>query len=314
LQKDAAVPHLAGMTWSRRDFLRLSALGLLAGTIPRSALARAGRSPFRELRRNVGLFTGRGGTIGWLVNRDGTVVVDSQFPDTARICLDGLESRGAPPPDALINSHHHGDHTGGNGVFRSAARRIVAHERAVELQRQSAAAGGTESAQAYADTTFRDDWSLDVGDERVRLKHYGPAHTGGDCTIFFEQADIVHMGDLVFNRLFPFIDRPGGASVRGWARLLDAVSAEHSRDTLYIFGHGQDGFGITGDRADIDLQRDFLIAVLDVAGRAIAAGHSRDEATRLDRLPAFPDHVAPAARLSLGAAVGVAYDELEADP
>jgi cyclase len=302
------------MPWSRREFLRLSALGLLAGALPRSAPARVRSAPFQELRRNVGIFTARGGTIGWLLNRHGALVVDSQFPDTAQVCLDGLQSRGMEALDALINSHHHGDHTAGNPVFRGAARRIVAHERAPELQRRSAAAGGTEAAQVYADTTFEEEWVIEAGDERVRAKHYGPAHTGGDCTIFFENADVVHMGDLIFNRLYPFIDHPGGASVRGWIRLLEAVSAEHSPETIFIFGHGQEGFGVTGGQADILLQRDFLTALLDAARTAIDAGRSRDEATALDRLPGFPDHVPPGARITLAHALGAAYDELGLEP
>jgi cyclase len=301
------------MPWTRRDFLRLSALGLVAGAAPRTLLARASVAPLRELRRNVGIFSARGGTMGWLLNRQGALVVDSQFPDTARHCLDGLEAWGGVPVDALVNTHHHGDHTGGNAVFRDATRRIVAQDSALRLHRQAAEAAGTEAAQAFADTTFDREWTVEVGDERVRARHYGAAHTGGDCTVFFENADIVHMGDLVFNRAYPFIDRAGGASVRGWIRLLDAVAAEHTRDTIFVFGHANAAFGVTGGLADLQVQRDFLTAVLEVAARAIAAGHSRDEATRIDTLPGFPDHIAPATWLTLGNAVGAAYDELRAD-
>jgi cyclase len=301
------------MTWTRRSFIRTSSFALLAGAVPRSLSAMPLRSAdFAELRRGVGTFTARGGTIGWLVRRDAAVLVDSQFPDTASQCLAGLESRDALPLDALINSHHHGDHTAGNPVFREAARLIVAHERVPVLQREAAARSGTEADQVYADSTFADEWAVDAGDERVRARHYGPAHTGGDCTIHFERADVVHMGDLVFNRLYPFIDRPGGASIQGWIRLLEAVAGEHGPDTLYIFGHGRQGFGVTGDRADVLLQRDFLSAVLELARRGIDAGRSREELTRATSLPAFPDHVPPSERLSLGAALGVAYDELVA--
>jgi cyclase len=301
------------MTWTRRDFLSVSALGLLAGAVPRSpALGRPAAGEFLALRRGVGIFTSRGGTIGWLASPGGTVVVDSQFADTARVCRDGLEERNALPVHALINTHHHGDHTAGNGVFRDVARRIVAHSRVPELQRAAAAAGGSADAQTYADTTFEDEWTLEVGDERVRARHYGPAHTGGDATVHFERADVVHMGDLVFNRAYPFIDRAGGASVRGWVALLEAVSAEHSADTLYVFGHGRPGFGVTGDRADVLVQRDFLSALLETAARALAQGRSRAEATALDRLPGFPDHEPLSERLPLAAALGVAYDELAA--
>jgi cyclase len=299
------------MTLTRRDFLGGSVLGLLAGALPGGF-----RTPLRpstelvELRRGVGIFTSRGGTIGWLANGDGAVVVDSQFPDTARVFLDALRARGTGGVDALINTHHHGDHTAGNGVLREAARLIVAHERVPALQRRAAAAGGSEDAQTYADTTFADVWTLAVGDETVRARHYGAAHTGGDCTVHFERADVVHMGDLVFNRAYPFIDRAGGASVRGWIALLEAVAAEHGTGTYYVFGHGSPAFGVTGRREDVLHQRDFLSAVLETAERAVREGRSREEATAVEALPGFDDHVAVADWLTLGTAVGAAYDEV----
>jgi cyclase len=303
------------ITWSRRDFVRTSSLGLAAGFLPlsfarghaASQLQAAGQ--FRPLRRNAGLFAARGGTIGWLVNDGGAVVVDSQYPDTARECLAGLDP-GALPLEALINTHHHGDHTGGNPVFRDSARRIVAHEAVPRLQREAAARAGAELDQAFADTTFRSEWALQVGDETVRARYHGPAHTGGDCVVHFQNADVVHMGDLVFNRLYPFIDRPAGASIAGWIGVLERVASDHPADTLYIFGHGQPGFGVTGGREDLLYQRDFLSALLENARRAHAAGASRDDVVATDSLAGFPDHVPPAARLTLGAALGVAFDEV----
>jgi cyclase len=312
------------MPWNRRQFIRLSALGIVAGAMPGPLLAAGtgalhssfGRrlDPLRELRRNVGTFTGRGGTMGWMASPDGALVVDSQFPDTARVCLDALEARPVVLPlDVLVNTHHHGDHTGGNPVFRDAVRQIVAHERVPELQRRAATTGGSEAAQVYADTTFGDEWRIRIGDETIRARHYGPAHTAGDCTVLFEQANVVHMGDLIFNRFFPFIDRAGGASIRGWIELLETVSAEHDADTIYVFGHGQDGFGVTGSRADLLLQRDLLTALLDTARRAVAEGRDRDQLAAMERLEAFPDHVPVSPRLNLGLALGTAWGELTGD-
>ncbi len=122
--------------------------------------------------------------------------------------------------------------------------------------------------------------------------------------------DRLHMGDLVFNRAYPFVDRRGGASVKGWIAALEAVLAEHPADTIYVFGHGARQFGVTGDRADVLMQRDFLSATLEMATRAIAAGKSRQEATAVERLPGFPDHVALADWLTVAAPLGAAYDEL----
>jgi len=306
------------MSLSRRAFLGTSALGLLAGGLGTGGLSALTRRvapalEFTPLRRDVGIFTSRGGTIGWLIRPEGAVVVDTQFPDTARACLEGVRERTGGALAAVINTHHHGDHTAGNPVFEGVAERIVAYRRVPELQRRSARESGSEEDQAYADTTFDETWSLEVGDETIRARHYRPAHTGGDATIFFERANVVHMGDLVFNRFYPFIDRPGGASVRGWIRLLEAVADEHDGETLFIFGHGRPEFGVTGGRDDILYQRDFFSALLETAEQAVARGASREEATRVEVLRGFPDHRPPAERLNLAAALGVAYDEVRAE-
>ena len=300
------------MSLDRRRFLRITAAGVAGGAISPALPLRSlfGTEPpgdFRTLRRNVGIFTERGGTMGWLANDEGIAVVDSQYPDTARNFLAGLPGRGGREVDVLLNSHHHGDHTAGNEVFRDETRRIVAHARARELHRE---VGGADAEGALADTTFQETWAMDVGDERVVAHHFGPAHTGGDSVIHFERADVVHMGDLVFNRAYPFIDRPGGASVRGWIELLEAVIAEHDRDTVFVFGHGRSGFGVTGDRRDLRVQADFLSALLEQAERAIRAGRSRDEVEEVSEIPGFPDHEALADWLSAGAALAAAWDEL----
>jgi cyclase len=300
------------MTWSRRKFVRTAWAGAAAAAaLPLPLFPGIPRlRDFRTLRRNVGIYRARGGTTGWLVNRDGIAVVDSQFPDSARAFLDGLEGRAGRTLDVLVNTHHHSDHTSGNPTFRPETRKIVAHARARELH---AATGGDDAREGLADETFTDAATLEVGDERLHLRHHGPAHTGGDTVIRFERANVIHMGDLVFNRAYPFIDRPGGASVRGWISLLEEVMVEAERDTLFVFGHGNPRFGVTGSRGDVRVQQDFLAAVLDEARRAVADGRSRDELGEMEPLPGFGDFVPIGARLTLGFAVQVAYDELSAE-
>ncbi len=306
------------MALSRRSFLVTSSLAAASALVrpPRLAAqpSQAAQAPpatsFRELRGGVGLFEGRGGTIGYLVTPDALVVVDAQFPDTARLCLEGLRQRSARRIDALINTHHHGDHTAGNGVFREAAARIVAHARVPALQKQAAEQQGTAASQVYADTTFTDVWRLPVGKETVTVRYYGPAHTGGDAVVHFEQANIVHMGDLIFNRRHPVIDRPAGASIRHWASMLEKVAAGHAPDTIYIFGHGREGFGITGTRADLLVQRDYFTALLEATRKAVAAGTPKEAFAKMEGLPGFPDHTALGGRFTFATVLGIAYDEV----
>jgi glyoxylase-like metal-dependent hydrolase (beta-lactamase superfamily II) len=292
------------MSPSRRDFLATSA-ALTAGALlgrPLHALASPAVQTmdpvFTPLRRNVGTFTMRGGTVGWLVNPGGVAVVDTQFPAEAQALLAGLQERsGSRGVDVLLNTHHHGDHTGGNGVFRGVARRVVAHGMADQHMRrapqppqlpqppqqaqqppaQPQPAQPPAPEPLYPDTTFTHSWSTDVGDERIVARHHGRAHTSGDAVITFERANVVHMGDLGFHRRHPVVDRAAGASMRNWARTLEQVANAHAPDTIYIFGHAGEGLPVTGSPAELLQFRDYLGAVLAFVERHVAEGRSREE-------------------------------------
>ena len=208
------------MSPTRRDFLAASSAaamaGLLGGPLRLAGWSRAQEPVFTPIRRNVGFYTMRGGTVGYLVDPGAVVVVDSQFPDEARALLAGLNQRsGGHQVDHLLNTHHHGDHVGGNVAFRGSVRNVVAHARADELMRQPP--GGQPPAdQLFATTTFTDEWSADAGDERVTARHFGRAHTGGDAVVTFERANVAHMGDLMFHGRHPVVDGAGGALMRNW--------------------------------------------------------------------------------------------------
>jgi glyoxylase-like metal-dependent hydrolase (beta-lactamase superfamily II) len=296
---------------NRRDFLARSSLALIAAACRELPLiAQQPATSFQDLRRGVGLFNGEGGTIGWLVARDGVVVVDSQMPRSAQACLEGLKQRSQRGIDVLINTHHHGDHTAGNQTFRPAVKSIVAHANCDKLYRQTSATQKNEAQQAYPDRTFTDMWSQTIGDETVSARHYGPAHTGGDVVVTFERANVVHMGDLMFNRVHPFIDRPGGASIANWIKTLDAVPAQHAADTIYIFGHGKQGLPPSGTREALANFRNYLDAALQHARRELKAGRSKEETQKsIAALPGFEDYASPIPLLSLTGVLGVAYDE-----
>jgi glyoxylase-like metal-dependent hydrolase (beta-lactamase superfamily II) len=315
---------------NRREFIR-SALVLSAAAAGARRLGAQAPAPavpataFRPLRGDVGVFTGRGGTIGWLASPDALAVVDTQFPDTALTCLKGLPGAAGRMIDATINTHHHLDHTGGNVVFKAASRVLVAHESVPKLQFEAAKRAEARSAelggrpdpaalvasQVYADTLFPEVWRRQIGRELVTVEYRGPAHTGGDAVIVFEKANVVHMGDLVFNRLYPVVDRPGGATFRGWIKALEDSAAAYPADAIYIFGHGSAKFGVTGSRADLGVIRDFLSAVLERVQGEVAAGHEKSQVVAVDNLPGFPDFHTPLPN-RLGGILGAAFDELTA--
>lgn len=306
---------------NRRSFLIRTSFAVSAGLLSRSLL-RAQPAPaaplvtaFHPLRRNVGYFTGRGGTIGWLSNKDALAAIDTQFPEPAEKFLADLPGREGRQLDVLVNTHHHGDHTGGNRVFRPATRHIVAHANVPGLMHAAAvrAKQPTENIVA-ADTTFTGSWRMELGDEVISARYFGPAHTKGDIVTLFEKANVVHMGDLMFNRIYPVIDRPGGASIRGWIGLLEKVAAEYPADTQYIFGHSHatnPKFPVIGTKTELLVFRDYLSGLLEHVQKQIAAGKSREEIVSLENLPGFEDyHVQRNSRLPGN--LGVAYDELTA--
>ena len=302
------------MTFTRRQFMH-SSMSAVAG----SALLRfaAGAQPaqlavetkFEDLRRNVGIFTGRGGTIGWLATPEGSLAVDAQFPDTAKACVEGLQQRSQKGIATLVNTHYHGDHTAGNLAFRPAVKTIVQQERCAQLHKDFTTKNNTASNQAYADVTFGESWSTTLGDERVLARYLGPGHTGGDAVIFFERANVVHMGDLMFNRLHPRVDRPGGASIKNWMSILERVAKGH-KDATFIFGHAKAGQPVTGPAQELLHLRDYFSAALEHVQKGIKAGQAQDQITGVQALPKFDDYASSGQILTLKSTLTAAYEEL----
>ncbi len=297
---------------NRKQFLIRSAAFSAASMLPVHKLSSLFQSPFTTIRRNVGTFVGRGGTIGWLATNDALVAVDSQFPNSAQTCVDGLKEKTDRMMDYLINTHHHGDHTAGNPVFKDYAKNIVAHENVPGLQKKSAESRGQEAvdAQVYADTTYSGSWEKDIGDETVHLMHFGPAHTGGDSVVYFEKANVAHMGDLMFNRAYPFIDINGGANIENWVQVLQKTVDELEDDTIYIYGHGNADYGITGNKDDLILKSNFLEALLEYTQKQINAGKSKEEIVKAEIIPGFEVFKAPGWGLPLSRCLNAAHTEL----
>ena len=277
---------------------------------------------FKELRRNTGYWTAQGGTIGWLINPESVVAIDSQFPDTATLCLEELLKRsGKSEITTLINSHHHRDHTDGNSVFRPKTKRIIAHENvpkylksgydqslARRAQQNPAPTTPAPAEPVMPDSTLSNTLVLDHGDERVTMKHYGPAHTGGDIVIHFQKANVAHMGDLMFNRMHPVIDRVNGASIANWIKMLNMVAGELPADTIYIFGHAAPKYEVTGTRADLLRHGTYLEALLEYVRAQVKAGKTREQVlASTDIINGFEDY-GPLISRPLGAA----FDEVTA--
>ena len=312
------------MSISRRQFVSTSTMSVAAlglSRLPVLGQAPAAQPPvtkFEEIRRGVGYFTGSGGTIGYLINESGAIAIDSQYMQTGEICAAGLKQKAPKGVELLINTHHHADHTGGNGAFRPITKKILAHENCVTWQKkvaeQAAATPPASGAPAptppvYADATFKDTWTVDFGGENVHVRYFGPGHTSGDAVIFFEKANVMHAGDLLFRRVHPRVDSPAGASVVNWLDILQKMSGTHGGDTAFIFGHGKDGI-VLGKVADVKYFADYLSAALDLARAGIKAGQSKEEVAKATALKGFDDVALINPRIALSGVLESAYDEL----
>lgn len=272
----------------RRQFIRNSALSI-------GALSLAGRQwlslltgdPWKitMLTPQLGIFTERGGTIAFHLSKKGIVVVDSQFPDQAKHLIDELKKRSEKPFRLLINTHHHGDHTGGNISFKGLAEHVLAHENSKKNQENTAKQNKNEDKQLYPDQTYTSTWCHRTHKENICLWYFGAGHTNGDSFVHFEHADVVHCGDLVFNRRHPYVDRGAGANMKSWMEVIDKGLGKFGEKSTYIYGHSGTGYEITGTAADLRAFRDYLGNVLKFVEGEMKAGKTKDDILKATLIP-----------------------------
>jgi glyoxylase-like metal-dependent hydrolase (beta-lactamase superfamily II) len=276
----------------RRSFLRNTALTAASlALFGKKSFASIIDDPqqFRLLRNNVGMFAEKGGTIAWMINKEGIVVVDAEFPEQATHLIGLLKKQSDLPFEWLINTHHHGDHTSGNISFKDIVKNVAAHENSLANQKAVAIKNKNEDKQLYPDTTFTDKWKIKVGDERISAHYFGTGHTNGDAMIHFEHANIVHMGDLVFNRRYPFVDNSAGASVKHWPEALEKARKKFDKDTMFIFGHAYDPLKVVGTMDDLTAMQNFMEKLEDYVVGSIKDGKSKDDILKATSIPGITD-------------------------
>lgn len=291
----------------RRTFLKHASLLSGATLLPGHRLLAAAlfaNGQMHPLRRNVGYYTERGGTIGWLLTSDHLVVVDTQFEQQARNLLDILRQTNTKPLDLLVNTHHHRDHTSGNIAFKDITKVHVAHRNSYENQKRVAEERNALDSELLPNTLYdADRWSTTVGDEIITLHYAGPAHTNGDSMVHFENANVVHMGDLVFNRRFPFIDKSAGASIANWMEVLRKARQLFDAETIYIFGHAGEGYPVRGTADDLVAMENYLGSLLEFMRKAIAEGKTLEELkAEVTEIPGAPEWKGDGISRSLDAA------------
>jgi glyoxylase-like metal-dependent hydrolase (beta-lactamase superfamily II) len=224
------------------------------------------------------MLTGSGGNMGLSVGTSGTYLIDDQYAPLSEKILAAIRAITPDPVRFVVNTHWHGDHTGGNENMGKAGALIVAHENVrVRMSREHfMAAFGRKippsPEAALPVVTFTDAVTFHWNGDEIRVHHVPPAHTDGDSIVHFVKADVVHMGDVFFNGGYPFIDTSSGGRVDGVIAAADRVLAAVGEKTRIIPGHGP-----LATKADLQAYRDVVKTLRDRIATLKAEGKSRDE-------------------------------------
>lgn len=229
----------------------------------------------QHVNGRVYMITGAGGNIGASVGGDGTLVVDDQYAPLSERIRATLDRIGQGNVKYVLNTHCHGDHTGGNPAFGETAPIIAHHNVRRRLESAEIPCGGDSAQMERAGlpvVTFADSVTVHFNDERVRLFHYPNAHTDGDAAVYFTDSGVLHAGDLFFAGQFPFVDLDTGGSVQGLIAAIDDLLRRVPDDARVIPGHGS-----LSDVEDLGEYRQMLVETARNVRKRMEAGMSLDE-------------------------------------
>jgi glyoxylase-like metal-dependent hydrolase (beta-lactamase superfamily II) len=207
-----------------------------------------------EVAGNVRYLEGQGGNVGVLVGDDGVLMIDDQFAPLSEKLLAAIRTLSDEPIRMLINTHIHGDHTGGNENFGKMGIDIVAHDNVRVRLARGVNNGPPSPAVALPVVTFGDTMSLHLNGETVTIGKLPPAHTDGDSYIHFANADVIHAGDVFRTIGYPGVDFNNGGSVKGTIEALQALYDMAGPTTKILPGHG-----VVVTRAEVAAFRDLTI-------------------------------------------------------
>lgn len=236
----------------------------------------------QKLSDRLYVLFGSGGNIGLSVGDDGAFIVDDQFAPLSEKIKAAVARVSTKPIRFVVNTHWHGDHTGGNEKMGQAGAVIVAHENvrkrmSVDQLLRRGGNASTTKASPYAALpviTFAEDITLHLNGDSVHVMHVPPAHTDGDALIYYEKANAIHMGDTFFAGRYPFIDTATGGTIDGIIGAADKALAVTNATTQVIPGHGP-----VSTRKDLQQYRDVLTTIRGRILALVLAGKSLEQVT-----------------------------------
>ena len=226
----------------------------------------------------IWMMQGAGGNLGVCAGTDGVLLIDDQFAELSEKIRAAIQAVSKEPLRFVLNTHFHGDHTGGNENMANAGALLVAHDnvrRRMSTEQYNALFDRKTPpapAKALPLITFDDSLSFHVNGQEVRCFHVAPAHTDGDVVVWFPKANVIHAGDCVFNGLYPVIDVSAGGSVDGMIAATAKIVALAREDTKIIPGHGP-----LATRADVQAFHDMMVTARGRMKKLIAQKKTLEE-------------------------------------
>lgn len=242
-----------------------------------------------KLRGNVTVLEGSGGNIAVLDGKDGLFMVDAGISVSKTQMTKTLAAISAEPVTHLINTHWHFDHADGNPWLGAGGAKIIAHENTRKYLSQVHRVEDWDynflalEPIGVPKHVFAKEHSLKLNGQSLDMKYYGPAHTDGDISVMFGEADVLHVGDTYWNGIYPFIDHSTGGSIDGMIAASDANLAASTDKTIIIPGHGNP----VSNRVELQAFRDMLVAIRENVAALKREGRSKDETVAAKPTAAF---------------------------
>lgn len=222
----------------------------------------------QQLTKNMYMLEGQGGNIGLSVGEDGVLIIDSQFARLSPKILSAIRTLSDKPIQFLTNTHHHGDHTGGNENIKNEGAKIIAHDNVYRRIKDNSV-----QSDGYLPTiTFNDKLNIHFNNDQILIFHADNAHTDGDSILYFMNSNVLHTGDTFFNGRYPYIDLASNGSVNGYISAVKSSLMLIDDDTKIIPGHGN-----LSNKAEYESFLKMLEDLKKLVLKEIESGKTEDE-------------------------------------